>query len=488
VAAAAAVGLVTAGVGAWGLAHQGLWPDEAFSLGASRLDLASISKLLWIDESYNATYYLMLHFWQRWSTGEAWLRLSSVGFGVAAAITLYVLNRRLFGLSTATAAATLLTVNVFFVRYLQEVRAYAFALFFVVMASYCFVTALERRSPTRWVIYGIAGAAAIYAHLFSGLVIGAHMLSLAIRQDRPPIRLVAGAALLIGGLVTPLAALVFAANPASFGHSSRLDSIEDLFLLLTGGAGIHSRGSHLLLLGYFVACCAGLAVMARRAPWRSERRADAAWHDAFLLLWLGVPMLSAFLLSFNYAAFQARYLIVALPPLVTLAGLGISALPTRPQRALALAVFLVLSWPQLHAYYRTPIREGGDWRAAAEYVARHQQQGDRIIFISRYGRGVFEYYLERLDGLDALVPLYPYQAWGAFIPVLGDRPAEPTTIAAQQLGAVTRVWVVLLWGGFESRAEDAAPIRMALEQSFAQVAARQFGPSLEARLYERKSQ
>jgi len=56
-----------------------------------------------------------------------------------------------------------------------------------------------------------------------------------------------------------------------------------------------------------------------------------------------------------------------------------------------------------------------------------------------------------------------------------------------QLGEVTRVWVVLLWGVFESRAEDAAPIRMALDESFTQVAGRQFGPSLEAHLYERKS-
>jgi hypothetical protein len=85
------------------------------------------------------------------------------------------------------------------------------------------------------------------------------------------------------------------------------------------------------------------------------------------------------------------------------------------------------------------------------------------------------------------VPLYPQQRWHEYIPVVGDRNLESTRLVAQRLKGVTKVWVVLSWGGFETLAEDASPIRTTLDQSFFPVMTRDFGGSLRVRLFNRKT-
>jgi hypothetical protein len=179
-------------------------------------------------------------------------------------------------------------------------------------------------------------------------------------------------------------------------------------------------------------------------------------------------------------------LIVVLPALVTIASIGISALPHLALRVAAVGVVLVLSISPLRAYYGTSVREGGDWRQATEYVMRGKRPGDGILFLSMYGRRPFEYYVNRFTDRDELVPVYPSQRWGSYPPVLVDNDIESTSTAAERLDRHTRVWVMLHWGGFESAAEDGAPLKHALQAGFRQVSARSLGPSLEVRLYERE--
>src|SRR5687767_13904251 len=108
---AAAVGLIAAGVGVWSLGHQVLWPDQAFSARCAQLDLSTLFRVVTNSDSFSALYFVLLHFWQQWGTDEAWLRLLSVGFGVATVLALFALNERLFGLPTAITGCALLTIN-----------------------------------------------------------------------------------------------------------------------------------------------------------------------------------------------------------------------------------------------------------------------------------------------------------------------------------------------------------------------------------------
>jgi hypothetical protein len=484
---AAAIGAATASFGAYRLGHQSLWHDEAFSVQVAQLDLSTLFHAMTRGETSIAFHCVLLHFWQYGGNSEVWLRLLSVFFGVGTVLALFALNTRLFGLFIANTSCSLLAVNLFFIRYMQEARAYTLVVLLAVVATFCFVTALDRPTVRHWVAYAVVSALAVYAHLFAAFVIAAHLLSLAMRRDRPRFPRIGGAYLLAAIIVSPLAALVLTTDPLrrAFVPRPRLGSFEWLFLYLTGGGGIPSRSSHLLLSVYFVICCAALIFMARTVFARGKQRTNATWSYVLVLSWLAVPVLSTYVLSFVRPILYPRYLIVVLPSLVTIAALGIQSLPHRVMRCVALGALLALSVFQLPPYYGTSIREGGDWRSATEYVLRDRHPGDGILFLGIYGRRPFEYYLGRLHG-DGLVPLHPAQRWGAWTPVLTDADLDSAVSATARLRDVNRVWAMLNWGGFASRAEDASPLKVALEDGFKQMSGQEFGPSLEVRLYERE--
>jgi len=418
---------------------------------------------------------------------ESWLRLPSVIFGVLAAYALFALTRRLFDQRTAAVAGVLLVVNAFFVRYEQEARAYSLVVLLVIVATYLFVGAMEQPSILRWLGYGAASAVAVYAHVFAGYVIAAHLISLPLRRTRPRVWDALAGYGLMAILVGPLAVVVSTTDglERAFIERPTFQSFELLFLDLTGAGGVVSRGGRMLLLAYFLACCAALLVMARVIGRRQQLRKDEVWPYGLVLLWLAVPVLGSFLTSMVRPVFLPRYLIVALPPLLVLAAIGISSLPTRAVQVLTAAVLVGLTAPWLLSYYRADSKEGEDWRRGVAYVLAGHQAGDRVVFLSRYGRRPFEYYLRNYPDQAALRPVYPSMSWGRYTPVLDDRQPEPTARIVTRLREGPRVWAVLLWSGFGSVHDDGRAVQTALNRGYREVERRQFGSALQVRLYAR---
>jgi mannosyltransferase len=482
---------VLAGVlGSLRLATKGLWHDEAYSDAVARLDPSTIWRVFTHGDSFNGLYYGLLHLWTRWGEGEAWLRLPSVSFGIGAVYVLFVLNRRLFGSTTAVIASILLAINPFFVRYLQEARPYALALFLVVLATYLFILALENSSMVRWIAYGGVCGLAIWAHFFSAWVIASHIISLPLRRSRPRLGHLAAGYGTTAFLLTPLMVLLSLTNQLErpFIERPTLRSFETLFLALTGGSDTSGAIGKLLLIAFFLASCVALVSAARvLIDPRKGPRSPEAWRIVLVLLWLGFPILGTFVASIMWTpSFLPRYLIVALPALVTVAALGVSMLNPRALRGAALAVLVALSIPPLVSYYRADLKEGEDWRRAVAYVVRADHPGDGVVFLSRYGRRPFEYYLRRLADGSALTPVYPGMPWGCYTPVLADLDIESTAAAATRLeNGASRVWVVLLWGGFANRHQDPRPLEAVLTREFQQESRRAFGTELEVRLYVR---
>jgi mannosyltransferase len=487
----AGVCAITAFLGAFRLGTKSIWTDEAFSAAVARLELPTIVRMLTHGESFNGLYYILLHFWQLEGDSETWLRLLSVVFGVLVAYVLFVLNRRLFGLRVALVAATLLAVNSFFVYYEQEARPYSLAVFLVVLATYLFVRAVEDPSLRRWLSYGLVGALAVYAHLFAAFVLFAHLLSLVIRRARPRLRDLAAAYGLIALLVAPLLMVMVRTDPLAreFIDQPHLGSFRWLFLNLTGGRDLATTGSFVLLVAYFVACCLGLLWILRAVINRKARRESSnGWPYALILSWLSVPILGSFAVSMvRSPIFYPRYLIVALPPLVTLAAIGIAGLRHRSLQAIALATMVALALPPLLSSYRTDFKEGEDWRRAVSYVTHGELPGDGIVFLTRYGRRPFEYYLERAQGEPDLRSIYPNLSWGAYVPVLSDLhgPWSTSTAAKRLRDAYGRVWVILTWQGFDSVNEDATPLEAQLRRHYDLDTEQQFGAQVQVRLYQR---
>jgi mannosyltransferase len=483
-----AVALAVGVPGSIRLGAKGLWHDEAYTVAMDKLALPTFWKAVFHQESFTALYYLVLRPWRFLGDGEVWLRVPSVTFGILAACVLFALNRKLFGARVAAIATALLAVDTFFIRYQQEVRAYSLAVLGVVVATYLFVIAVERPSTGRWVAYGVSATLAIYAHPFAGFVVAAHVGTLLIR--RPPVRFLLVGYGLVAALTTPLLVLLALTRTVDRGaRSPGLGSLEWVFLELTGGAGVTSRGSRLLLLGYFVVCCLAVVWMAMIVwrPDQDDRSRRGLWASALVVGWLVIPVIGMFGVSMFRPVVLPRYLIVALPALVTIAALGIAAVPSRVFQGIVVGALVLLSLPWLLSYYRADSKEGEDWRSAVTDVVDAERSGDGVVFLSRFGRRPFEYYFERLHGEADLIPIYPAQPWGGYTPVLADRDFPSAALAAPELQATyQRVWVILLWQGYRSPNEGGAALQSALDAGYHQVSYRSYGRFLRVALFERE--
>jgi mannosyltransferase len=475
-------------LGTFRLGAKSIWTDEAFSDAVARLGFSTMWKAIVRGDAFNGLYYGLLHLWQFGGHSETWLRLPSVALGLLAVYVLFLLNRRLFGDRVALVSAALLAVNTFFVYYEQDARTYTLAVFLVILATYLLVIAAERESIWAWLAYGAVSALAIYAHFFSAFVIAAHLISIPLRGRRLRVRDVAAAYGLTALLVAPLVVAVLRTDSLErrFIDSVRLGSFRWLFLNLTGAGGVPGGGGIFLLLAYFAVSCLAVLWMLRAVIRRRQEGVNRICSYALVLSWLAVPILGSFAVSLiRSPIFYPRYLIVALPPLVTIAGIGIEGLRHRWLQVIATVTLVALSIHPLVSYYRGDFKEGEDWRQAFAWVTQAEQPGDGVVFLSRYGRRPFEYYLDRLHAGADLRPIYPGVPWGQYVPVLADMHIESAAAATRLQDGFQRVWVVLLWEGFHSVDENPSPLSTELQSHFQEEARQAFGWQLEVRLYQR---
>jgi mannosyltransferase len=364
--------LATAAVGMFRVGQHALSVDESISLRVARQPLFAAGRIVAeTDAALLSPYELLLRVWQFGGTSETFLRSLSVTLGVGTVLVLFALNVRLFDRRTAVASCTLLIVNLSFIRQMQEVTAYALVLFLAVTASWCFALALTRPSSSRWITYAVISAAAMWSYVASGFVVFAHAISLLLRRPRPSLGRIGASCLLAGALVTLLVFLMRGTErfggPLASPPSE--PAFERLLLYLMVGGGMPGSSTYLLLLMYFAICCAGFMMVARAE--NRHRHSAGSWANSLILLWIGIPVVAAFCMSIARPTIDPRSLIVVLPAVVTIAGIGISSLPHRTLRGLAIAIVVALSSGPIFSYYRIPIGDGGDGRIVAASVAQH---------------------------------------------------------------------------------------------------------------------
>ena len=474
---------LTAALSSFRLAGKGLWHDEAFTLAVASSDGETFWRSLTGGESFAGMYYVIVRLFPPLWENEASLRAPSVVFAVLTAITIYFLARRLFGVWVAVVSVLLLSVDFFFIRYAQEARAYALALWLVTLATFVLVRAVERPTWIRWLGYGALGALAVYAHFFAALVLVGHLMSLLLHRRLVPWNKVAvatGSGLV---LVLPLAAVLLSTNAGGrplLAQTSTPDLLRDL-------AGIAPTRSGVLQALIFALCGLGVVVIYLRQRRRNGEPADQ-WHYTLLFCWLVIPIALGAVISLMWPILVTRYFIVVLPALVMLIAVGLTIVRPAVQAAL-LVVVLVIAAQGLGVYYAQNHKEGENWRGLVQYVADEAQSGDRVLFLSRFGRRPFEYYLDRHAGLaSSLTPAYPTMPWGSYAPVVGEAQVGDTSTWARELEAVepARVWVVLLWGGFRTGDDDGAPFQRVLARHYVETDHVFFGRYLKLGLFERR--
>ncbi len=401
------------------LGAKNLWLDEMWSLVIARLPVSSI---LWSarNQDPNAGLYnLLLHFWIRMGQSEAVIRALSLVCGVAVIPVLYLLGKRLFHRSVGLLAALLIAINLFHIQYSQEARAYSLVVMLVSLSSLFFVRYLEERTASDWILYVLASALAVYAHIFAILVLASQATALLLMRRREvPWKGLIAAFAATGAGTLPLAILLYERTRAPFVAFNWIPRptvrrVFDVFYSLVGNAayyGIeirHSIAGRTLLL-FYVVVCLGSVVFAVRA-YMSPNRSREAWPVGFLLVWLFLPI--AIVLGFSILFqpwFINRYLLVSLPALVLLAASGIHLLRPKWLGISAFVIILVAEFAGFPEFYRYRLAYQ-EWKPATDYLVAHQHPGDVAVFCVAHGRLLFEYYRDKdhpgqESGLDLVYP------------------------------------------------------------------------------------
>jgi len=405
VAAVALVALAMA-IDLFKVADMSVWGDEAFSIGLVSLSWPELWHYAWTTEVNMVLYHALLKGWLDLNAAlgippvELVVRLPSIAFGGLAVLVVFWTGRRFWGATVGVVAAALLLLNHVMLLMSRYTRAYTLEVLLVCLGSCVLLVALTalRHRARWWAAYALIMTAALYAHLFSGLVVAAHVVAFTALlwlptqwrdAARRSLRAMAISLVAISAAALPL--LVFAATHGSPNLHVPPSSPYEVARALWNIAG-HSVWYGLLLAG---ATAAGIVFTLR--AWRTRRgsRAFPLGPAVVLCSWLAVPFVLAYVASqpkLNLHLFAWGYLVVVVPALCLLAGVGAAALRPRLARfglATCLVVAAGLAIPE------DSFAAGQDFRMAGAWIAENYQAQDGLI-CSTWSCALSLTYYERL--------------------------------------------------------------------------------------------
>lgn len=416
---------------AWRLGYHSIWFDEAVSLRWAR------SNPLWIwsktfpliEDKHPPAYYLLLRVWHLvlsavgLQRNDAALRFVGVLLGVFAVVGLYLLARRLSGTGVARWAALFAALSPLLVWYSQELRMFEPASGALIWGGFLLVRAWNApRGPARvgwWLLMAAAYLIALYAYLFSAFALPAAGLSLLLvwhvarGEATRTRRLVEGvlAFVLVALLFLPLARNAWLVNGsegapgqafADFGPT--LAHLLRVFTVWRPGWPAWLETVAVALFGLLA--LTGLVIRRRGSP-----GPDRAW----LVLWIGVPLIVGnLLLAATDTVFaEDRYFLFLAPFVLWAVARGVMAFDdwapalgwaTGASAAVALLLALPVLW--------TPALARENWRAAAAVITQQVEANPalRSAVISHvdYTRLPAEWYLRPRFDFDALPIFYPF--------------------------------------------------------------------------------
>jgi len=447
------------------LESRGMY-DEASSWIYAQMPWLSFWKVMWGSQGNMVLYYLLLGWWLYLGDSEWTMRSLSVLFGLATIPAVYLMGSRFFGRQAGLIAGALLAVHALHIQLSQHARSYALLTLLLVVSTYLFARWVE--SPHHkglWWGYVAVSALAHYSHSLAVLVLAAQWLSLGTallrRLGIPMIAQTVGAVALASAPMTAF---------SLFQYKGQVDWVQPLtfkrFLaVLSGFAG---NGGGALMVVW-------LALIAI-ALWHVNRsdgnRAEEKWRVRLLLCWLLVPIAALILISLFKPLFIGRFLLMSVPALVLLAGVGIQGLSRHGLRsrwaaALVLLVALGLSGYGDYKHIQRTHSGYNSFRAWTQHILTHQQPGDAAFFFPPAAHKQFNYYSNR-EPSDRRT-LRPTTVFPPFFKSpTGDPPPDPTKEEVRAaVHAYERVWLISRAKSDREQSRMLQIIRSTIEEEFA---------------------
>jgi len=160
----------------WNL-NSDLWIDEVFTLLDFVRQSAGVILTSFPSQNQHMLFSLLAHL----STGifgeSAWaIRLPSVIFGIGSIWAFFYFARYLFGDREALLGCALMTVSYHHVWYSQNARGYTGLLLFTLLATWCWLEAIDKNTKAWWFGYVVSIVLGMWIHPTMAFVVAGHLV------------------------------------------------------------------------------------------------------------------------------------------------------------------------------------------------------------------------------------------------------------------------------------------------------------------------
>jgi 4-amino-4-deoxy-L-arabinose transferase-like glycosyltransferase len=448
------------------LGTPSIWYDEAFSVELARQPLPLLWHIIFGPEPNMELYYLFLHYWLILTSFaglhaiESVVRFPSAIFSALSTLVVYAIGRRFLGTLTGILGAMLYLLNDIQLTYAQQTRSYAMQLLLICIAYYALFTVLdsEKRARRWWIIYIMTWALAIYAHLFSLLIllsqliaVGGILLLANPWRDRARRQLIS-LLISLGSIFILIIPMLIESLHGSKTSWLPIPHWHDIYHLFDTISGYNER----YLSAFMAFCILGLLIIATAyfTPFFSISRHSLSTNNPIgeifissrrfvpviwsLFCWLAIPIGISYVVSQgSLRLYSARYLVTIVPALFLLVAFGVTSLRLRIVQGCFAALLVVLALLAVPMYYKSAQVE--DWNSTTHWLLQHYQSGDGLIcYDNELTQGCqisVEYYLDAYPNgahfTDDSPGAFSWQNYGPANPKSGsDAALDPQAIAA----------------------------------------------------------
>ena len=416
------------------LGDESFWFDEADIVARARQPLPTLLGGFTQAGENGPLYTLILHFWLLLmdavplleeafrvlfgESDEAPVRALPMLLGTATIPVIYLLAHRVGGHALGVTSAALLAINPFHIWHSQDAKMYTLLVLMTLVGSLLYLVAWERNTWPLWLAYVLSTWVMLTSHSMGLLVLFAQLsvTPFIVRARRHQLSAASRVAvkwgwamLLILGPIFPLAWLRGAAlltGTADVGGWYTPAGLSDIVGTLAVNYSVNRAAPAWEWIGAMsMAVLAFVGILALYKPLLERSKDIPLFHDdqpnpqalpftfhasrSLLIAMFIVPLLGFWLVTLKLPLFQARYLIMALPGYVILAGAGAVWLWGRGRFGAALAAVYggLLGAASVAAlvgvnYSSVPQKE--DWRGAMVYVMDHARLRDLVIVFPGY--------------------------------------------------------------------------------------------------------
>jgi hypothetical protein len=374
---------------------QSIWLDESATMLLIHRGFSGMLSNLPESQSSPPLYYILIWAWTKvFGTGPVGFRSFSALAGTLTIPVMYLAGRQV-SQRVGVWAALLTTVNPAMYYYSQEARDYGLWILLTAVAFVLWQRALQAPDGRRLALWAGASILAVLTHYFTAFLFVPETIILARRLGWRRILAPAGAVVVVGLALVPLAVAQTASGKVTWieeaSLTSRLGETAKLFVV-----GVYGPLEIVSAVLAGLLALAGAVLLLRRGDERERGLArDAAIVAAVAV---ALPLLSAATRTLD--VYDGRNVIAVWIPFGTFLACCFGTARARRSATLLGVGLCVISLAVIASIDVLPAYQRDDWRAAAHAIG--MPPSTRVIVLESYGSAPLSIYL----GLSSLHGVY----------------------------------------------------------------------------------